>query len=287
MPVRPAFSALPDMTPSVQHIGEQALTAARALLTEASVPPAPDTVSLKSPNDYLTTLDVAIERRIGAVLRAAYPKHGIVGEEVFREADPAGFTWYVDPIDGTRNFVAGRPDIAVSLALYEGDVPVAAFLLLPHRSLTLSAVRERSGLWVNGQPVVPPSPPARLADALIGLPGDFRAGTRPPLLAALFQRLSRQAGGVRITGALAYDLGAMALGELHGRLSTQAKVVDVAAGAFLLSRAGGVVTDGAGRPWVPRDGPCVAAATPALHGALMDLLAAEPLAADFLDAEPL
>lgn len=176
--------------------------------------------------------------------------------------------WCVDPIDGTQNLVAGRPEIAVSVAFIEDGVPVVGSIYLPGRDLTIAG--EKNEVTVNGVSVRPSRPPVdRLSDAVVALPGDFgrlkKGGKQGDLAIRLVRRLSDRAGCIRITGALAYDLACLVMGEIDARLSTSAKLVDVAAGVLLVRSCGGKVTDLGGQDWTPNARTLLAARTESLH----------------------
>jgi len=232
----------------------------------------PHTVNTKGFNDFVTDLDRDVEEVIRGVIEPAFPDHGITGEELGTSRPDSEHTWYVDPVDGTRNLVAERPEVAVSLALYRGEAPLVAALSLPARGIEM--------LWdgdgVEIRPLAGRGEPSRsswrLSESLVGLPGDFRPDVDPPRLARFIGALAGRVGGVRVTGSLAYDLGCIVLGELAARLSTSPKPVDVAAGAVLVERAGGVVTDLAGERWSPGCGSLLAAATPELHAELLEVI---------------
>ncbi len=234
----------------------------------AGKPPVPHEVAEKAAHDYFTELDVAIERSVAEVLGT----EALHGEEIFHAPTDAPEVWYLDPIDGTRNLLSGRAGVALSLARYVEGQPQVALIRLPCRDLELAATTDQEGLFVNGAPWSPPPapPPER---ALAGMPGDIRDPSDVALFGGMFHRLGERFEGIRIAGALAYDLACMALGELDVRISMHAKPVDVAAGAYLLEKAGGCITDLEGRPFTPASPGVLAARSPELHAALLALFA--------------
>lgn len=252
------------------EVAARAVAAARPLLARplAGKPPRPTRVAEKTAHDYWTELDVAIEHAVAAVVHDAFPGHAVWGEEVFTDVDPdADDIWYLDPIDGTRNLVAGRPEVAVSLAWFHRGAPRAAAMWLPCRDLMLVADADTPGMRVNGAPYSPPPPPDP-GRSLAGMGGDIRAPEDVEVFGRLFGALAAGFEGVRIAGALAYDLACMALGELDARVSLHAKPVDVAAGAFLVERAGGCVQTPTGGRFDVRSPGITAARSPALLTAL-------------------
>ncbi|WP_437309584.1 inositol monophosphatase family protein [Sorangium sp. So ce388] len=121
---------------------------------------APGEVTAKAtasdPADVVTTVDVAVERRLARGLRELLPGSAAVGEEAVH-ADPRlldalggdGWTWLIDPLDGTRNFVEGNDRFGVMVALLRGGATRAAWIHLPARRETFSA-EEGAGAYLNG-----------------------------------------------------------------------------------------------------------------------------------------
>ncbi len=260
--IQAARRALANALPLLQDEGRQKLKR-------------PVQISEKAPRDYQTDLDIRIEQRLVQTLRQAFPDHGIMAEEQAAHEGRGGMTWYIDPVDGTRNLLCGRPEIAISLALYEENRPLLAVIFLPARRLEILGHEGSRGLFVNAQPFTPPQPPPALDRALVGIPGDIRPGFTAADFFSLTRRIVPFVEGVRISGALAYDLAGMALGELAARISFSAKPVDVAAGVYLLKKVGGVVTDIRGNPYQITSKSILAAASPHLHEALLALLDGE------------
>ncbi|MBL4915776.1 3'(2'),5'-bisphosphate nucleotidase CysQ [Szabonella alba] len=214
----------------------------------------------------VTEADLAVDRCLSDILRAARPDYGWLSEES-AEHDARGATWrifVVDPIDGTRAFIAGEESFAISLAVVEDGRVVTGVVYLPARDRLYAAVA--GGIATrDGQPV--------LASAQAGVPGarilTSRANLRP----------EEWPGGVPDlrTGfrpSLAYRLCLVAEGRYDGMLMLRPTWDwDIAAGALIAERAGAVVTDGAGQGLVfngsdPRNAGVIAAA-PGLHADLM------------------
>lgn len=235
-------------------------------------PALPSEVIEKRAGDYCTDLDLRIEEAIMRVIRTARPEDGIVPEESSEFRGVSGGTWYIDPIDGTANLIAGRPEIAVSIARYFDDQPTAAYIAMPLRGLELTASDDSTGVMMNGAGFFPTGAASSLSAATVAIPGDSRKQPRPNVASRLFELLSRNSTSIRITGALAYDLASLVLGELDGRVSFSAKAVDVAAGSLLIAESGGKITDLRGNPWTPRSTCVVAARSPSLHAELLDVV---------------
>lgn len=235
-------------------------------------PPAPAGVRWKTPHDYVTDLDLQVERRIAETVLADFPADRVAGEELYFAQGVQGGVWHVDPIDGTRNLVARRCEVAVSIARYVDNQPDAAVLALPYRDLVLSAAVDRPGVLLGEQPL-PPLGEGEPSLALLGLPGALQPGHGAPLFRRLLADLAETVEGVRVTGALGYDLALIALGELDARISLAAKPMDVAAGAFLVAHLGGVVTDLDGAPYQLGSQGIIAARSPEIHAVVSAALA--------------
>lgn len=202
-------------------------------------------VEHKGEVDLVTTADREAETLILRRLGSAFPGHRIVAEESGEHPGGSDFVWYVDPLDGTTNFVHALPHFAVSIALVAHGELAAAVVHDPMRHETFHASRGR-GAFLNGERSGV-SAVARVGDALIatGFPYDRRRSAARYLPA--FERVLRRAQGVRRAGAAALDLAYVACGRLDAYWESQLKPWDTAAGSLLVREAGGRVTsyDGA------------------------------------------
>ena len=203
--------------------------------------------------DLVTVADRTSEKLIRERLTAAFPEHGIYGEEGTRDRLEAEFRWYVDPLDGTTNFAHGFPQFCVSLGLEQrsaGLAPdedgrlVAAVIYDPLRDELFAAERGRGAL-LNGKPMRV-SRTAELAEALTatGFPSHKRH-QNPNI--HFYQEFTLRSHGVRRAGSAALDLAYVAAGRLDGFWEFNLNPWDTAAGILLVEEAGGQVTDFSGR----------------------------------------
>jgi len=174
--------------------------------------------------DLVTEADRASEALIGSRLRAAFPDHGIYGEEGTREGLDGEFRWYVDPLDGTTNFAHGFPAFCVVLGC-------------EHRPAGLAA---NQGATLNGEPIHV-SRTHSLAESLIatGFPSKKRHNS-PNV--HFYQEFTLRSHGVRRAGSAALDLAYVACGRLDGYWEFQLNPWDTSAGYLLLEEAGGRIT---------------------------------------------
>ncbi len=230
------------------------------------------TVERKSAVDLVTEIDRASERLIIEGLRAAFPRHDIVAEESAPARRGTGtHCWYVDPLDGTTNFVHGLPHCCVSLALSgpEGAIE-AAVVFDPCKDELFDAVRG-GGARLNGASIRT-SVAAKLDEALLvtGFPYDRREDTEFYL--KYFEAFLKRSRDLRRFGSAALDLSYVAAGRFDGFWEWGLKPWDTAAGWLIVEEAGGRVTDFDGGPYDPWS-PRILATAPSLHDEVLRVLA--------------
>jgi histidinol-phosphatase len=201
-------------------------------------------ITTKPDRSFVTQADTAIERAIRARILAAYPDHGLVGEEYGTEAGDAATRWYIDPIDGTHNFMRGVPLFGTLLAVERDGELLAAVLSAP-------ALRERwwarrgGGAWARSADDTEPrrigvSGVTDLADAqlLYGSGHDIEASGRAPGFHELLGDVWRERGFGDFWG---YAL--LAEGAAEAMVEVDLFPWDGAAPMVLIEEAGGRVTD--------------------------------------------
>lgn len=208
-----------------------------------------EVTSKTAARDLVTALDVAAERELVTRLRRAFPDHAIEAEEEVHDAldaagDAARPRWFLDPLDGTVNFVHGIPVFSVSMALYVGAEPLVAVVHAPKLGETFTA-RRGGGAFLDGRRVRV-SECAQLADAVLATGFPYRRNELPNNNVANFDELILRIRGIRRMGSAAVDLAYVAAGRLDGYWELHLAPHDVAAGALLVREAGGIVRDIAG-----------------------------------------
>ncbi|MCA9000627.1 MAG: inositol monophosphatase [Planctomycetes bacterium] len=225
-----------------------------------------------SARDLVTAADVASERLLVEELRQAFPDHRIEAEEEVHDLpDDDRPRWFLDPLDGTVNFVQGLPLFCVSMGLYEGSVPKAAVIHMPVLGETFLA-REGGGAHLEtarGLQRLGVSQKTELLESILATGFPYRREELRPSNLENFQGFFYGVRGLRRMGSAALDLAYVAAGRLDGFWELYLSPHDVAAGALLVREAGGVVTDSdGGEDWL-RGGHIVAAG-PGIHGAIRD-----------------
>ncbi len=227
------------------------------------------------PGDYVSEVDLASEAAIREALAAAAPEIAFFGEEgggdlgfgVSPESQ-ARLGWVVDPLDGTANFLHGFPVVGVSVALVEAGRPVVGVVLAPMLGETYTGARGQ-GAYRDGRRLAVATRP--VARAICGTGFPFKIKHRLERYRQVFDRAFVAFEDLRRPGAASLDLAWSAAGVFDGFFELSLGPWDVAAGALLVTEAGGVVTDweGDGEAWL-RSGD-ILAAPPAVHRVLLEL----------------
>ncbi|MBI5784956.1 MAG: inositol monophosphatase [Rhodocyclales bacterium] len=227
------------------NIAIKAARRAGQIINRASLDIGQLTVSVKQQNDFVTEIDKAAEAAIIETLREAYPKHAILAEETGRSGDEdSEYQWIIDPLDGTTNFIHGFPQYAVSIAQAHKGVLAHAVIYDPSRNELFTASKG-AGAFLNDKRIRV-SKRTRLDEALIGTGFPYRMFDHVDAYLAIFKEMTKRTAGVRRPGAASLDLAYVACGRLDGFWEFGLSPWDMAAGALLISEAGGLVGDLAG-----------------------------------------
>ncbi|TDB96814.1 inositol monophosphatase [Nonomuraea longispora] len=189
-------------------------------------------------HDPVTEHDRAAEETIRAVIGARYPGSVIVGEEGGTTGS-GDLVWYVDPIDGTANFAAGLPFFCVSIAAAVGGELVAGVVYDPVREDEFTASAD--GAWCDGTPLRSAGAGAdREATLLTSYPSPHDLDAEGEEALRRYRRFLESFAAVRRPGSAALNLAHVAAGWSDAAYGTRVSPWDVAAGALLVRRAGGV-----------------------------------------------
>ena len=240
------------------RVGDTALAGRRLGLTNVE--------TKSTTTDMVTEYDRATEREIVSTLQRLRPDDAIVGEEDGSHAGTSGFTWYVDPIDGTTNFLYDLPMWTVSIGVHDAEGPLCGVVYAPALRETFTAVRGR-GAHLNSRPIAcgNVTDPTK---ALVATGFNYSPANRvvqANRLPALIDKIR----DVRRLGSASLDLCFVACGRYDGYFEEHLFPWDLAAGSLIAAEAGATVRV------LADEGPtafAVLAANPALFPQIRDLL---------------
>ncbi len=222
------------------NIAVRAARNAGSLIQRSSENVSQLTLSKKSKNDFVTEVDRMVEQEIIQVIKYAYPDHGIIAEES-GEQKGNDYTWIIDPLDGTTNFLHGYPQYAVSIALKRKGKTEVGVVYDPLRDELFTAEKGGGAMLNNRRIRV--SKQTDLSTALLGTGFPFKYPQHLEAYMSMFKSLTPTTAGIRRAGSAALDLAYLSAGRLDGFWEIGLKEWDFAAGILLVQEAGGVVTD--------------------------------------------
>jgi len=188
----------------------------------------------------LTKVDLECEKAIINVIKEKFPDHNIIGEESGDEKVKSKFSWVIDPIDGTTNYLQNIPLFCCSIALAKNNVPFLGVVYEPVRDELFYAEKNKGAYLNNNKIKVSSKTNLNEAVILPGLPSASHVSV-DTLEKAI--KLFGKVRGIRITGSAAINLSYVACGRIDVYLNENIKAWDAAAGVILIEEAGGLVTD--------------------------------------------
>jgi len=222
--------------------------------------------------DPVTVADRASERAMRAVLARMRPDDAILGEEYAPTGGTSGLTWVLDPIDGTRAYLAGSPTWGVLIAVNAGAGPILGLIDQPYIGERFwGGLGQARMEGPQGPRALKTRSPRPLSQAILFTTFP-EVGT--PAEGAAFRRLSQQARLTRY-GMDCYAYALIAAGQIDLVVEAGLQSYDVQAPIAVIEAAGGVVTDWQGRP-AHDGGRLLAAANPAIHAEALEILQRSP-----------
>lgn len=226
-------------------------------------------VSYKGRANLVSDVDKLVERQIIEELHREFPDDGFLAEESEAVPSNSGYTWIIDPLDGTRNYILEIPFFCTVIALAKGDDVLMGLTYDPVRREMFQAVRG-GGAFLNGSPISV-SAKTELEDALLSYDlgyVDEKASTAIELVLHLWPNIQ----GTRILGSAALGLAYAACGRTDMYFHHNLAPWDLATGLVLVPEAGGVVTDKYENPSSLK-GESIIAAGSALHARFLEATA--------------
>ena len=228
-------------------------------------------------SSVVTEADLAAEKAILDSLNTLPGQYNFITEETGFINNTSDYTWVIDPLDGTSNFVAGLPWFGVLIALFHKQEPLQAGMYLSLEK-TLYYAGKGEGAWKNNHPILT-TDKMDLKDILVSYSFDYNSAPGKTLKEMeLIAKLSSQIRNIRATNSL-YDFCCLADGRLGAAINQTTKIWDIAAPWLVIREAGGKVTDISGReisfdvsPGSSEKNYTILASTKALHERLMSVI---------------
>lgn len=233
-------------------------------------------ISEKGQNDFVTNIDHRAEEAIINVIHTAYPSHAILAEERghLNEENSDEYTWIIDPLDGTTNFIHGYPHLAVSIGIMLNNRCEHAVIYDPIRQDLFSTSRGK-GAQLNSRRIRV-SQRKELNGALLSSTFPYESDEHFAEYLEAFIKLYNQVAGIRRGGSSVLDLAYVAAGYLDAYWAGNLKPWDLAAGSLLIREAGGLTSDFNGAENFMETGQIIAA-NPKLYRKLLPFIKPEIL----------
>lgn len=201
-----------------------------------------DTIQItsKGHNDFVTDIDKQSEQEIIRIIHESYPDHAILGEEG-GTIGSSDYTWIIDPIDGTVNFLHGHPHFCISIGVKYKDRIEHGLIYDPLRQELFSATYG-SGAFLNNRRIRV-SQQKQVLGSLIATCFAHKNNQDLESFLKILAIISPQAAGFRRSGSAALDLAYLASGRVDGLCGMNLATWDMVAGVLIVQEAGGVVTD--------------------------------------------
>jgi len=223
-------------------------------------------ITEKSKNDFVTDIDKQSEQVIIETIRKSYPNHGILAEESeAQEGDQ--YTWIIDPLDGTTNYIHGMPHFCISIAVKDQKEMIAGVIFDPIKNELFMAAKGEGAQLDNRKIRV--SSCKKMDGALLCTGFPFRNKECMPAYFKTLENIFSEAGDIRRTGSAALDLAYVAAGRFDGFWEMTLKPWDMAAGSLLILEAGGFISDFKGEKNFLENGNVIAG-NPKIYEALLN-----------------
>lgn len=226
-----------------------------------SQPPKPQR---KQSIDYLDPEEINFEKEIKRRIKKAFPDYSIFGEETGYETGDSGWTVYIDPICSSANFALRMQPFCTNIAFVEDGEIKSAYVVDYSRKERIMAVLDKKGIFINDRFYQKPKSLERKADRIHvdwGHSLEFEPNKRgiAKRLAKFMEKTVSQGGPWEMVNfSSSLSLVNVSLGKLDAFVGGAHNVYDLAAGAFLVRKSGGVVVNWDGKQWQVKNGEIIA-----------------------------
>ncbi len=208
----------------------------------------------KGPQDFVSEADRAVEAHVRDFIARSFPDDGIVGEEDDPKPSVSGFTWVIDPIDGTANFISGVPLWCVVIAVVQDDQTQIGVTYDAVHDEMFSAVNGQ-GAKLNGVPMLCPAE-YHIGRGTVGI--GFSNRTQPAAALKVIDGIVSRGGRFMRNASGALTLAYVAAGRLIGHIEEHMNAWDCLAGQLLIKEAGGCVETQSAQEMIARGGRVIA-----------------------------
>ena len=198
-------------------------------------------IESKASNDFVTHVDKASEEHLVSGLSQIFPGSGFIAEEGTKEYNNEKYSWIIDPIDGTTNFIHGAPPYCISVGLRCGEELIGGIVYEISADECFYAFNEGKA-FLNGKEIHVSSN-LKVSDSLIATGFPYSEFDRMESFMKTLDYLFFHSHGVRRLGSAAADLAYVACGRYDAFYEYNLKAWDVAAGSYIVKQAGGKVSD--------------------------------------------
>lgn len=201
-------------------------------------------IEYKGLNDLVSYVDKNAEKQLVRNLKKLLPGSGFITEEDTENIYGKTFTWIIDPLDGTTNFIHGIPTFSISIALYEENIPVLGVVYEINRGEMFYSYKDAPAFLNNKEIRV--SKATDLSQCLLATGFPYYQFDKQPQYIKLFTEMMQKCHGLRRIGSAAVDLAYVACGRFDAYFEYNLNSYDMAAGAFLVQQAGGALLNFSG-----------------------------------------
>ena len=201
-------------------------------------------IEYKGLNDMVSYVDKTAEQKLVQNLEKLIPDAGFITEEKTINRTGKTYTWIIDPLDGTTNFIHGIPAYGISVALYEDGLPVIGVVYELNRGEMFYSYKGGPALMNKKEIKVSTNPDLKSSLLATGFP--YYQFDKQPQYLKLLTEMMQKSHGVRRIGAAAIDLVYTACGRFDAFFEYNLQQWDFAAGCFIVQQAGGEIYDFAG-----------------------------------------
>ncbi|MDP3724856.1 MAG: inositol monophosphatase family protein [Nanoarchaeota archaeon] len=226
-------------------------------------------LKLKQKNDYVSNVDIEVEDKIKEIIKSHFPEHNIVAEESDVRKRESKYTWFVDPISSTDNYIHSLPHFAVSIALQEHGITILGVVLDPFYNELFYAEKNKGAYLHDSKIEVSSVSDISKSILCVGIHNKGGADTEEGLI--YFRKILSAQASVRRIGSTALQMCYVACGRIEAHVNNSSDLFVIPSGKLILEEAGGIVTDFKNDIW-NNDSKSILASNGKVHSALVKIL---------------